>query len=147
MTRGTTHVGKTERQNLVGPPTQAYFVAVRTRNRRVRPRQRVARLPVHRQGESRLMEILDGVAAFTFVLIRGSDKLAVMGVLVAVRANREFHFINRVLPCRQVTLVTFHLDVLASKRIAGCVVLLHSEERWFPAIHSVTFRAFALPRA
>lgn len=128
MTRGTTHVGKTERQNLIGPRTQAYFVAVRTRNRRVCPGQRVARLPVHHQSESCLMEILDGMAAFTFVLIRGSGKLAVMGVLVAVRASREFHFINRVLPCRQVALVTFHFDVLASKRIAGCVVLLHAEK-------------------
>ena len=128
MTRGTTHVGKTERQNPVRPRTQAYFVAVRTRNRGVRPAERVARLPVHRQSESRLMEILDGMAAFTFVLIRGGSKLAVMGVLVAVGASREFRFINRVLTCRKVALVTFHLDVLASKRIAGCVVLLHAEK-------------------
>lgn len=128
VTRGTTHVGKTERQNLIGPPTQAYFVAVRARNCGVRTAERVARLPVHRQSESCLMEILDGMAAFTLVLIRGSGKLAVMGVLVAVRAGREFHSINRVLPCRRVALVTFHLDVLAFKRIAGCVVLLHAEK-------------------
>lgn len=118
MTSGTTHVGKTERQNLIAPRTQAYFVAVRAGNRRVRPGQRVARLAVHCKGESRLMEILDGVATFTSVLIRSGGKLAVMGVLVAVRAGREFYLVDRIFPCWQVALVTFHLDVFASQRIA-----------------------------
>lgn len=144
MTRSTAHVGETERQDLIGSTTQAYFVAVRTRNCGVRPAERVACLPVHRQGESRLMEIPDGMAAFTFVLIGGTGKLAVMGVLVAVRAGREFHLINRVLPCRLVALVAFHLDVLAFERITGCVMLLRTKEGWLPTFHRVTFCALTL---
>ena len=144
MARRTTHVGKMEWQNLIGPPGHAHFVAVRTSNRCVRPDERITRLAVHRQGERRLMEILNGMTTFTFILVRRSGKLAVVSVLMAIHAGREFCFINRVLPCRQVALVTFHLDVLASEGIAGCVMLLNTKERWLPTFHRVAFGALTL---
>lgn len=40
------------------------------------------------------------------------------------------------------TLGAFHGNVLALQRVLGAVVLLHAEERRFPAIHGVAFRAF-----
>lgn len=146
MTRGATHVRKTERQNLIGPRAQAYFMAVRTRNRGVRPAQRVARLPVHRHGKSRLVEILDGVAVLAPVLIRRGRELIVVGILMAVRASRKFHFVNGVFTRRQMALVAFHLDVLAPQGIGRRIMLFHSEERWFPTFHRMTFRALAFLR-
>ena len=49
----------------------------------MRPGERVARLPVHRHGKSRLVEILDGVAVLAPILMRGLE-LLVVRILMAV---------------------------------------------------------------
>src|SRR6267378_7076438 len=93
------------------------------------------------------MKILHGVAAFAAVIVRCAGKLTVVHVLMAVRALREFHLVNRVFTGRDVALVAFHLRVLAFEWVARCGVLFYAEERWLPPVHGMTLRALALLRS
>lgn len=117
MTTCTGHVFENKGQDLIGSACGTNFVAVRTSNSRVRSGQRVARFPMHRQRESRLVKILNGVAVLALVLIRGGGELAVVRIFVAIRASRELHLVNRVLPCGQMTLVALYFCVLSFQRI------------------------------
>ena len=100
VTRRTAHVFETERQNLIGPASQPYFVAIRAGDRQVCPRQGEEGLLVHHYSEGRLMEILDGMAVLALILIRRGGKLAVVGIFVAIRAGCELNFVNRILARR-----------------------------------------------
>src|SRR5258708_15200847 len=44
-------------------------------------------------------------------------------------------------------LVAGNGNVFALQRVLGCVVFFHAEERGFPSLHGMTFRALALFRA
>ena len=74
------------------------------------------------------VEVLNGVAALTFIKIGRGDELAIVCIFMAIRARREFHFVNRVFARGQMALGAFHGDVLPLERIIGCIVLLHAEE-------------------
>jgi len=63
---------------------------------------------VLRDGKERTVKIAYGVAILAFVEIGGCRELAVMRVLVTVRAKREFHLVNGVLPCWKMALGAFH---------------------------------------
>lgn len=91
--------------------------------------------------EGRAVEIHNGMAVFTPVLVRGGRKLSVVGVFVAIRAGGEFHFVNRVFADGNVTLVAFHFGVLSFQRIFGSRMFLDAKQRRLPSIHFVAFRA------
>lgn len=68
------------------------------------------------------------MAGFTLILIGCGGKLPVMGVLVAIGAGCEFHFVNGVLARRDMAFCAFHLRVLAFERVVGRVMLLYAEQ-------------------
>jgi len=96
MAAGAGHVCEAERQNLIGPARQTNFVAFRTRNRRVRARERVTRFPVHSDAEGRLMKILDSVTVLATILVRRGSELAVVLIFVAIQASSELQFVDGV---------------------------------------------------
>lgn len=93
------------------------------------------------------MEIHNGMAVFTPVLVRGGRKLSVVGVFVAIRAGGEFHFVDRVFADGKVTLVAFHFGVLSFQRIFGSRMFLDAKQRRLPSIHFVAFSALPFLRA
>ena len=95
-------------------------------------------------GEQRAVEILNGVAAFAAILVRSIGELTAVDVLVAVHAVCKLHVVNSGLACRKVALRAFYFEVLAFQRVARACVLLHSEQRRFPALNGVALRAFSL---
>ncbi len=86
------------------------------------------------------------MAILAFVQVRGRGELAVMSILVTVRAKREFYFVNRVLSDRQMAFGAFDRDVLAFQGIAGRIVFLHAEQRRLPSIQGMALCALALFR-
>ena len=62
--------------------------------------------------EGRAVKIKDRVAFFAPVLVGSRSKLAIVGILVTVRAGRELHLINGVLARRQVAFAALDPDVL-----------------------------------
>src|SRR5258708_1316397 len=94
--------------------------------------------------EQRAVEILNGVAAFAAILVRRVGELTAVHVFVAVHAVRKLHIVNSGLAGRKMALCAFHFEVLAFQRVARACVLLHSEQRRFPALDRVALRAFSL---
>jgi len=92
------------------------------------------------------MKVLNGVAIFATILVRSCGKLFVMRVLMAIRAGREFHFVNGLLAGGSVTFVTSDSRMFAFERIVRSGVLLHAKLRWLPAFDGVAFRALPLAR-
>jgi hypothetical protein len=88
---GACAVLKMERQNLVRSPAEPRLVALRAGDRYVGTRQDEARVLVFGNCECRTMKILYGVAILATILVGSGGKLLVMGILVAIRAGREFH--------------------------------------------------------
>src|SRR5260370_28569212 len=86
------------------------------------------------------------MAILAFVQVWGRGELAVMSILVTVRAKREFYFVNRVLSGRQMAFGAFDRDVLAFQGIAGRIVFLHAEQRRLPSIQRMALCAIALFR-
>lgn len=80
----------------------------------MRAGQRKLRVAMFGDGERRAVKIQYGMAVFAPVLVRRGRKLAVVRVFVAIRAGREFHFVNGVFPGRQMAFPTFHRDVFPS---------------------------------
>ena len=95
-------------------------------------------------GKQRTVEILNGVAAFAAILVRRIGELTAVDVFVAVHAVRKLHIVNSGLAGRKMALCAFHFEVLAFQRVARACVLLHSEQRRFPALDRVALRAFSL---
>ena len=120
-------VFKMERQNFVLASPQADLVAFRASDGGMRAGQGEARLHVLGNRIRGAVEVLHRVAVFATILIRRRGELVVMRVLMAIRACREFHFINRVLAGRRMALVAGDRGVLALQRVAGRGVLFHSK--------------------
>lgn len=95
-------------------------------------------------GKQRTVEILNGVAAFTAILVRSIGELTAMDVLVAVHAVCKLYIVNSGLAGRKVALRAFHLAMFTFQRVARACVLLHPKQRRFPALDGVAFRAFSL---
>ena len=128
MTTCTSHVFENEGQDLVRAAGGAHFVAIVTGDCGVRSRQRVACLLMHGHGESRLVEILYGMAILASVSVGRGSKLIVMWVFMAIQAGREFDLVDGVLARWEVALVALHLDVLALQRVGRSVVFLHAKQ-------------------
>ena len=139
-------VAEMERKNLVRSSTEAYFMAIRAGHRHMRPSQHETRVLVLGDGERRTMKVLNRVAILATVLVRRRGKLTVVRVLVAIRASREFHFVNRVLAGRRVTFVAGDGRMLSFERIVRCRVFLHAKLRRLPAFDGVAFRTLSLAR-
>ena len=137
-------VFKVEGQNLIRAMRHLRLVTIVARDGYVRARQGVFRIAMLGNGEERAVKILHGMAVFTAIVIRRAGKLLVVHVLMAVRAVREFHLVNRVLAGREMAFIAFHLCVLAVEGIPRGGMLLYPEERWLPPFHRVTLGALAL---
>ena len=111
---GATAVFKPERHDLVSAATRSHFVAIGAGHRGMGSRQSEASFAVLRDGKERTVKIAHRMAILAFVEMRGCGELAVMRVLVAVRAKREFHLVDGVLAGWKVALRAFHDHVFAS---------------------------------
>jgi len=144
---GARAVFEVKRQNLVRSSAEAGFVAFRAGNGDVGSGQHEARVLVFGNCECRAMEVLYGVAILATILIGSGGKLLVMRVLVAIRARRELHFVEGLLPGRRVAFVAGDSRVFSLERIVRGCVFLHAKMRWLPALDGVALRALALARA
>jgi len=90
------------------------------------------------------MKILNGVAILAAVLEGRGGKLFVMGVLMAIRARSELHFVEGVLPGRGMAFVASNGGMFAFERIVRGCVLLYTKLGRLPALDGVAFRALSL---
>jgi len=133
-----------ERQNLVRSSAEAGLVALRAGYGLVGPGQHEACVLVLRDGERRAMEVLYGVAILATILVGSGGKLFVMGVLVAIHARRELHFVESILTGRRVAFFAGDGRMFSLERVMRSRVFLHAKLRRLPAIDGVAFRALAL---
>jgi hypothetical protein len=117
VTCGTSLVGKMKWKNAIGSIGEPDLVTIRAGDRYVSARERELRLLVHGDGERRVVEVTDGVAAFAPVFVGFFCKLSVVDVLMAVRACFEFHFVNCVFAGGGMAFGALHLNVLPLQRI------------------------------
>ena len=97
MAGGAGPIFEMERQDLVLSAGGPHLMAIGARNGGVRPGQRKTCLAMLGDRECGAVPIQNGMTILAFVQIRGSCKLSVMGILVAVGAGCEFHLIDGVL--------------------------------------------------
>ena len=97
MAGGAGPIFEMERQDLVLSAGGPHLMTIGARNGGVRPGQRKTCLAMFGDRECGAVPIQNGMTILAFVQIRGSCKLSVMGILVAVGAGCEFHLIDRVL--------------------------------------------------
>ena len=89
-------VVKMIRHDVAGPARGARLVAIITSHRHVRAGEAKPRVAMLGNRKRRPMKVLDGVATLATVSVRRRGKLTAVHVLVAVGAQSEFHFVNRV---------------------------------------------------
>ena len=111
---GATAVFKMERHNLVGAATRSHFVAIGAGHCGMGSGQCKASLAMLHDGKCRAVKVPNRMAVLAFVQIRRPCELAVMGILMAVRAKRESHLVNGVLAGWKMALRAFHGHVFAS---------------------------------
>ena len=121
-------------------------MAIRASHGRVGSGERETGVAMFDDGKSGAMKILNRMATFAFVLIGRWGKLAVVGILMAVQAGREFYLVDRVFAGGQMAFATLDGNVFSLQRVIGSVMLLHAKERWLPTFHGMAFRAFPLLR-
>ena len=68
-------------------------------------------------GEGRAVKVFYGMTILATIVIRGGGKLLVVRVLMAIRASRELHFVDRILAGRRVTFVTSDGSMFSLERI------------------------------
>lgn len=111
-------------------------MAVSAGSRHVAASELEARLLlVHRQAERGRPIPLKVVALVTAIQVRGTGELALMLVLVAIRALPKFHAIERVLAFGQVAARALDRRVLLYQGVSGGGVLLYSERCRFKSLH------------
>ena len=97
MAGGAGPIFEMERQDLVLSAGGPHLMTIGARHGGVRARQRKTCLAMFGDRECGAVPIQNGMTILAFVQIRGSCKLSVMGVLMAVGAGCEFHLIDCVL--------------------------------------------------
>lgn len=132
-----------ERQDFVRSSAQTGLVAVRAGNGRMNSGKGKTRVLVLRNREGRAMKVSYRVAILATILVGCSGELLVMGVLVAIRAGREFDFILSVLARGCMALLARDGRMFSLQRIVRGGVLFHAEWRRLPAVYAVALRAFA----
>ena len=110
-------VRKMKRQNLVRSSPEARFMALRASDGHVRSSQLEASVLMLGNGEGRAVKIFHRVTIFAAIQMRSGGKLLVMCVLVAIEARGEFHFVESILPRRDMAFVARDGRVLSLKRI------------------------------
>ena len=143
VARGATAIFKMKGRYFVGGVRDTYLVAVAAGNGDMRASQGELGLSMLRDGKKNAVEILDGVAGFAAIVVRGGSKLTGMDVLVAVHTVCEFHVVKGGLAGGKVALRAFHLAVFALEGVARGGMLLYSKQRRLPAVNSVALRAFS----
>lgn len=146
VTPGAGAIGKVERDNFVCALRCTHLVAFDASHCRMSARQRKLRVAMLRDGEEGPVEVLDRVAVLATVLIWRFGELAVVRILVAIRARSVLHFVDGVLSGWNMALRALHTNVLSLERILRCRMLFHAKQRRFPPIHGVAFRTFTLLR-
>jgi len=141
---GARAVRKMERQNLVRSSAQAHFVALRAGYRHVGSGQHEMSVLVLGNGKRRAMKVLNGMAILAAVLVWSGGKLLVMRVLMAIRAGREFNFVQSVFAGRRVAFIASDGHMFSFERILRRRVLFHSKLRRLPALNGVALRALSL---
>jgi hypothetical protein len=139
---GAAPVFEMEGQNFVRAPSEAKLMAIGAWDCGVGSLEREGGGAMFRDGIGGAAPILNGMAIFAAIVVRSGGKLAVVRILVAIRASRKLHFVNRIFACGNMTLGAFHLDVLAAQWILGGVVFLDPEQRWLPTVDRMTLGAF-----
>lgn len=117
VTSGAITIFEMIRHDFVGATCGAKFVTVGAGNRHVTTGEGEAGVAMFGDGEGGAMEILHSVARLAAVVIRSGSKLIVVGVLVAVAAVFELHFVDGVFSRGEVALITLDGNVFALERI------------------------------
>ena len=90
--------------------------------------QRELGLSMLRDRKQNAVEILDGVAGFAAIVVRGGGELTGVDVLVAVHTVCKLHFVKGRLAGGEVALRAFHLAVFACEGVARGGMLLDSKQ-------------------
>ena len=117
-----------ERQDFVLASCGTDFMTIGARHSRMSASQCETCVAMFGDGKGGTAEVQNGMAIFAFVSVRSGGELAVMGILVAIRARCELHLVNRIFPRGEMAFAAFHGDVFPLQRILGRVVFLHAEE-------------------
>ena len=99
MAGGASAIFESERQNLVLAACRSRLVTIGAGHGGMCTGQSETSVAVLRDGKERTVPVAHGMTIFAFVQMRSGGELAVMRVLVTVRAERKFHFVNCVLAC------------------------------------------------
>lgn len=122
-------------------------MAVDARYSHVAAGKRKLRLLVPGKSKGRGMEGQVGVALLAVVLEGRTRELALVGILVAIRAESEFDLEESIAAGRDVALRARNRGVLARQRIGCSQVILDREGRWPPALDPMAGFAPAAVRA
>lgn len=141
-----TAIFEAERHDFVGAACRPHLVTIGARNGGVGSGQYETSVAMLGDGKEGAVKIAHGMAIFAFVGVRSGGELAVMRVLVTIRAKSEFDLVNRIFTGGQMALSALDGNVFAFQRIARCVVLLHFEQGGFPSIQGMAFGALSLFR-
>ncbi len=118
---------KMEGQDLVGSAAQSGFMAIGAGDGDMGSGEQETRVLVLRNCKRRMMKILYGVALFAAILVGRSGELLIVRILVAIRAGREFHFVNRVFARGCVAFFASHSRMFSLQRIVGCRMFLRTK--------------------
>lgn len=97
MAGGASAICESERQNLVLAACRSRLVTIGAGHGGVCSGQSEMSVAVLRDGKERTVPVTHGMTIFAFVQMRSGGELAVMRVLVTVRAERKLQFVNCVL--------------------------------------------------
>lgn len=134
VTRGTSLALKLEGYDFVRAAAGSYFVALVARHGHVRARECEMGFAVIRDRKRGAVKIQDGMATLAAVLIGSGGKLPIVRIFVAIQTGGEFHFVHRILACRNVALGALDGNVLALQRILRRGVFVDAKEGWLPAV-------------
>ena len=144
VARGTGAVLEVEGQNLVRPSAKAGLVAFRAGDRHMGPCENEACVLMFCERKRGAVKVFYRVAILAAILIRRGSELLVVGVLVTIGADDEFHFVDGVFAGRCVALLARDGRVLSLQRIVRGGVFFHAKLRRLPAVHGVALRALPL---
>lgn len=117
MARGAGLILKSKRQNLVCAVRHPGLVALIARHSCMCARQHEICFLVLRYREHRAMKVAHGVAGLAAIVVWRAGELTIVRVLVAVRAVRKLHPVDRLAACRQMALRTVHAHMPAFQRV------------------------------
>jgi len=124
-----------------------FLMAIGARHSHVTARQNKPGLLMPGQRKGRRLVSIQGVALIAGIEIRRGRELRSVLIGVAIGAAIKFDFEQRVLPFRDVALVTFHMRVPSLQGISTGGVILDRECGRFETLHGMARRAFDSARS